>query len=474
MTEIGADDMAGLPKPFDSATAFSDNVGSAMAAIDTAVEVAAPEPAPADPAAAISTAPMDVGDSESNTWEDELLAVVTDIRKSSSNKTVAIHGWTVMWTTRGKHASTRGDLCILDPEGKKFFSVVSLKRRLGLAPAVEYAAEPEPSAARVAKRPLLEEAPAVLERSARSTRTAINYAELTAVTQSRPELILQALGVEGGLDYTTICAKLHELSEVREPVIPYAAVRTSMLSMLRSGTLRRRLADAALVPAATPTEKALGMLVLSTLQVDEPDDDAQAPWRLARLDEPEGVQLDTGADGGMDEGPKATAAADEAAEVALASSEAATESKAEDGVWTGIRLVVRGMRPPPESGELAMADAGTLDESPSDDDYEEEDDDDDEYVDDEEDEDYDEDRPVRKGLYGRPRSGAAPKKGGARRGSRHASGSSSSATAGAGDATGARLMLPAVHHALRGCRCHVRVSPCHRPPTASASSLDVA
>ena len=294
------------------------------------------------------------------------------------------------------------------------------------------------------------------------------------------------------MDYATVCAKLHELSEVPEPNIPYAAVRTSVLSMLRNGTLRRRLADVADVPAATPTEKALGMLVLSTLQVDEPDDDTRAPWRLARLETAEVAKVADAADAAdatdMSDASDAADAANPAdapgaaeaeqsktgaegcmieaavAAPAAVSVQAASSGKAESAVdggacWTGIRLRVRGMRPPVEMAELlAMTNVGSVrDERQSDDDYEEEDDDDDDeydYVDDDEDEDYfDEGKRKRKGLYGRPRGRAAQSKAGSKRAARGESAAADAPDAGA--------------HRMRGV---LPSAPCAPPPPHATSA----
>lgn len=69
--------------------------------------------------------------------EQELLAAVEDVRGSHTSQTIIVHGWKITWSVRPGHQSVaRGDLCIVDPrDGHKFYSVISLKRRLGLEPS---------------------------------------------------------------------------------------------------------------------------------------------------------------------------------------------------------------------------------------------------------------------------------------------------------------------------------------------------
>ena len=75
----------------------------------------------------------------------------------------------------------RGELVVIDPlSGQKIFSVVALKRRLGMLPEEEAplrSMQPaeEEEAERPSKRDHLAEVPLVLERTARRTRTVVNY-----------------------------------------------------------------------------------------------------------------------------------------------------------------------------------------------------------------------------------------------------------------------------------------------------------
>ncbi|MDC0526039.1 hypothetical protein OAO87_03475 [bacterium] len=65
----------------------------------------------------------------------ELLAAIEGVRSASATRTLVLHGWSITWSVRPGHGSkVRGDLCIVDPrDGQKLYSVVALKRKLGLA-----------------------------------------------------------------------------------------------------------------------------------------------------------------------------------------------------------------------------------------------------------------------------------------------------------------------------------------------------
>ena len=226
--------------------------------------------------------------------QQEILDSIVEFRKQKkSSKRLVLHGWKLEWNVSKARGVERGDLTVYDPHtGGKINSLLALKRRFGLEPELP---PPEPAAVEYEdavtaeyeetkrKRALLDQAPELLERSKRSTRKEVCYVEMTNVAPPRSALVTLALKNKGGagsdLDYVEICRAVHQLGDAVEPAVPFTAVRTAMLSMLRNGSLRRALADTARVPPNPPIEHALSMLVLSTLQVDEPSDAVRAPWR---------------------------------------------------------------------------------------------------------------------------------------------------------------------------------------------------
>ena len=65
---------------------------------------------------------------------EELLNAVEAIRVSPTSTTQVVNGWSINWSVRpGNSAAVRGDLCIVDPQdGQRIYSLVALKRKLGL------------------------------------------------------------------------------------------------------------------------------------------------------------------------------------------------------------------------------------------------------------------------------------------------------------------------------------------------------
>ena len=99
-----------------------------------------------------------------------------------------VHGWNVVFTLRGGCSSTRGDLMVVDPrDGQKIFSIVSLKRKLGLEDAPPPEAPPERRARRSAAEQLRDDdAPPELprerpRRAAQSVRTRVCHYDLRSV-----------------------------------------------------------------------------------------------------------------------------------------------------------------------------------------------------------------------------------------------------------------------------------------------------
>ena len=107
-------------------------------------DAAAPPPAEAGepeeeygsvPAELLNKAPAELNEQHA----EELLAAVNAIRRSTRNVEEKLHGWTLIYNLRTERSlirngtNIRGDMTAIDPQdGQKFFSVVGLKRRLGL------------------------------------------------------------------------------------------------------------------------------------------------------------------------------------------------------------------------------------------------------------------------------------------------------------------------------------------------------
>ena len=77
---------------------------------------------------------------------EELVAHVAAMVKAGVPHTSTLHNWSITYTTREKKGASgapRGDMCLVEPEsGSKIFSLVSLKRKLGLAPPLPDAPPP--------------------------------------------------------------------------------------------------------------------------------------------------------------------------------------------------------------------------------------------------------------------------------------------------------------------------------------------
>ena len=114
----------------------------------------------------------------------ELLEAIEQMRKTIRNQKSTLHGWELQFEVR-RNDRSRADMCVITPEGRKIFSIVGVKRALGMA------AEPAPRVDRRAdddddnddlrptpKTDLFSDGLVLPEGRARRTRKEVNYAEL--------------------------------------------------------------------------------------------------------------------------------------------------------------------------------------------------------------------------------------------------------------------------------------------------------
>lgn len=100
----------------------------------------------------------------------ELLRAIEQMRQVVRNQRFSLHGWTLEFVLR-RTDPTRGDMCAIPPGGHKIFSIVGVRRWLGLE-----ATRPEDRAEGDAARPprrAVEEPPPIIpegQRRASSTR----------------------------------------------------------------------------------------------------------------------------------------------------------------------------------------------------------------------------------------------------------------------------------------------------------------
>ena len=67
----------------------------------------------------------------------ELFDAVQLMKSKSSNQNFVKHGWQCVYTLRSAGSATRGDMCVIDPrDGQKIFSLVGMRRKLGLEEAM--------------------------------------------------------------------------------------------------------------------------------------------------------------------------------------------------------------------------------------------------------------------------------------------------------------------------------------------------
>ena len=67
----------------------------------------------------------------------ELFDAVQLMKSKSSNQNFVKHGWQCVYTLRTAGSATRGDMCVIDPrDGQKIFSLVGMRRKLGLEEAM--------------------------------------------------------------------------------------------------------------------------------------------------------------------------------------------------------------------------------------------------------------------------------------------------------------------------------------------------
>lgn len=213
---------------------------------------------------------------------DELFAAVHEMKSKSSASNFFKHGWQLIYTLRTPGSSTRGDMCVIDPrDGQKIFSIVGLRRKLGLEEAMERSTfYPRAKVSRTAEDEAARAALLLTDREPRRSRATVNYAEKLGDVRGRPgEHISAVLAQAGeqGHDLASLAEAVHaRMGSDSETPVPYQAVRQTLIGMLRSGRVRRRLRTQ---PNVTPgdSESALRLIVLNTMQV-EPD--RSAPWSL--------------------------------------------------------------------------------------------------------------------------------------------------------------------------------------------------
>ena len=72
----------------------------------------------------------------SNAQIEELLGAIETMRKVIHNQRQMVHGWQLEFVVR-RNDPARGDICIIPPSGEKIFSVIGVKRKLGLITAAQ-------------------------------------------------------------------------------------------------------------------------------------------------------------------------------------------------------------------------------------------------------------------------------------------------------------------------------------------------
>ena len=73
----------------------------------------------------------------SDQQKEQLLAAIEEMRRATKNVNTVCFGWKLVYTLRKQGGTTRGDMMVIDPaDGQKLYSVVSVKRKLGLAAPV--------------------------------------------------------------------------------------------------------------------------------------------------------------------------------------------------------------------------------------------------------------------------------------------------------------------------------------------------
>ena len=283
----------------------------------TLAEDATPPAEESGPSAAADT--PSCSEASPDEHKEQLLAAIDAMRASTKNVTTSCLGWSLTYTLRKQPgSSTRGDMMVIDPsDGQKLFSIVSIKRKLGMiatAPPREASSSTDDGQPPPARRGFDWDAANLVIEGSRRSRTVINYAEaaggsarrtsdliLTTISEADPERMT-------GLDLKYITQGVHDRGETESDILPFAGVRLSVKSLLKSGRLRRRLIDPQLC-SAEPKDSApihggegmrlaLRMLLLQTLQVEE---DEGAPWAaVSSTNPPSGIATGSGGDGGDD------------------------------------------------------------------------------------------------------------------------------------------------------------------------------
>ena len=193
--------------------------------------------------------------------KERLLAAIEEMRRSSRNVNTRCLGWHLEYTLRKNGGTTRGDMLAVDPaDGQKLFSIVSVKRKLGMiAPAAprELSSDGGGDAAAAPPRRIdpSHDWGQVLEGSRRS-RTVVNYAETAgggAGGLKTGDLILQTLvehdpSASHGVSLLELAEGVYQRGEAYEgQTLPFVGVRLALKSLLKSGRVRRRCADPTLL-----------------------------------------------------------------------------------------------------------------------------------------------------------------------------------------------------------------------------------
>ena len=146
----------------------------------------------------------------------ELFDAVQQMKAKSSNQNFFKHGWQCMFTLRAPGATTRGDMCVIDPrDGQKIFSLIGMRRKLGLSEAMEPPRSyPKEKTVRADDDPDAPPAPSLLlEDRTRRNRTVVNYAE-KAGDRARPAEHVAAVLAEAGeqgVDLATLAESVEGL-----------------------------------------------------------------------------------------------------------------------------------------------------------------------------------------------------------------------------------------------------------------------
>ncbi|KAL1524033.1 hypothetical protein AB1Y20_018947 [Prymnesium parvum] len=251
----------------------------------------------------------------SDEQKEAILEEIARMRKVIRNQEKLLFGWKLQFTVRACDKS-RADLCCVPPSGEKIFSVIGVKRKLGLvstAPAEPRRAAPtDATPAAAAAAAAAAESGLVLPEGQRRARPRVNYAEFERAERAPAlrDLVLEQVG-GGERELVGIAEAVHASGERNGATPPLRHVGLALRSLLRSGRLRRRLARLpAAAAAGRTTEGALCAVLFGALQLEEAEG---APWQLAAEEEEGGGGgvSGGGASGGEASGGEASGGAEQ-------------------------------------------------------------------------------------------------------------------------------------------------------------------